>query len=412
MKFDNLNDFSKLTYVGVIVVDEDGEIKFSTPAYKKSEEILKYLTDLLDSEEHCGVVMVNCCYQSFRFNGRYIFMCPRGFTWTVSPIVRENERVLYALAGPMLMTSIDDYIEFDVESKVSTYDESFLRSQLESIPIFDPSRIPLMSEQLCLNAYYLGDGSYHHQQATYTKYKNTSAGIRLNEYFESYSDAEITEKREKIISEEQKLIQALELHDIQPARDLLNAILGHILFQSGKNLEFIKSRILELVVLLSRAAIRDGADPAVIGKLKESAYEQIDEQENFEEMVTWLNGILDRFKNHIFVDPKSRHASVIHSTVKYILNNFSEKITLEDAAKKAFLSPTYFSRLFKEETGVSFTNYLNRVRIEQSKQYLSDTSLSIAEISAAVGFEDQSYFTKVFKRFESVSPNKYRVNSK
>lgn len=78
-------------------------------------------------------------------------------------------------------------------------------------------------------------------------------------------------------------------------------------------------------------------------------------------------------------------------------------------AGRVYLSPAYFSRLFKEETGESFTVYLNRVRIERSKELLLHQNLRLADIAQLVGFEDQSYFTKVFKKIVGMPPLRYRA---
>jgi len=87
-----------------------------------------------------------------------------------------------------------------------------------------------------------------------------------------------------------------------------------------------------------------------------------------------------------------------------------KKITLEDVAAYVYLSPSYFSKIFKEEMDVNFNAYLNYVRIEMSKKLLLDPSISMVEVSNLVGFEDQSYFSKVFKKMTGISPKKYREN--
>ena len=77
-------------------------------------------------------------------------------------------------------------------------------------------------------------------------------------------------------------------------------------------------------------------------------------------------------------------------------------------ARRVYLSPAYFSRVFKQEMGESFTAYLNRVRIEHSCALLRQKQLRLVDIALMVGFEDQSYFTKVFKKITGISPLCYR----
>ncbi|MFQ9681575.1 MAG: helix-turn-helix transcriptional regulator [Ruthenibacterium lactatiformans] len=88
---------------------------------------------------------------------------------------------------------------------------------------------------------------------------------------------------------------------------------------------------------------------------------------------------------------------MIHRCIQYISVNYKERITLEDTARMVYLSPAYLSRIFKQETGVTFNEYLNRAR-EQGEGTFAPPRAAHDGYFLAVGYEDQSYFTKVFKR--------------
>ena len=77
-------------------------------------------------------------------------------------------------------------------------------------------------------------------------------------------------------------------------------------------------------------------------------------------------------------------------------------------ASEVGISPNHFSTLFHRMVGVSFREYLCQTRVEGSKQLLLYTDYSLADIAAAMGFPDQSNFSKVFKRITGISPGKYR----
>ena len=83
-------------------------------------------------------------------------------------------------------------------------------------------------------------------------------------------------------------------------------------------------------------------------------------------------------------------------------------ITLEDVANEVFLSKAYLSSIFKQETGMSIINYINQARVAHSKKLLATTSMSLIDIANECSFGDQSYFSRVFKRYEGVSPKQYR----
>lgn len=93
----------------------------------------------------------------------------------------------------------------------------------------------------------------------------------------------------------------------------------------------------------------------------------------------------------------------------YVAAHYGQKLTLREVAGAVHLSKNYFSFLFRTQTGLTFTQYVNRLRVEKSKEYLRCTSLPIVEVMLRVGFEDQSYFSKVFKQNTRLSPGQYRA---
>ncbi|MEH7525300.1 helix-turn-helix domain-containing protein [Bacillus sp. JJ1503] len=101
-------------------------------------------------------------------------------------------------------------------------------------------------------------------------------------------------------------------------------------------------------------------------------------------------------------------ANPIDSSIQYIQKHFKEPITLNMVADSVYLSPSHFSRLFKEEMGVTSIEYLTEYRIEQSKSLLKMTSLPIEVIANQMGFTSAGYFATTFRKSEGCTPSKYR----
>jgi two-component system response regulator YesN len=93
---------------------------------------------------------------------------------------------------------------------------------------------------------------------------------------------------------------------------------------------------------------------------------------------------------------------------QYIMAHFSQPITLDDVCAATGFSASYFSTMFKKETGEGFSKYLTRVRIDRAKELLVDTGLSISEICGLVGYSDLKHFTGTFKKMTSLNPGQYR----
>ena len=101
-------------------------------------------------------------------------------------------------------------------------------------------------------------------------------------------------------------------------------------------------------------------------------------------------------------------SQIINAALKYINNNYNQNINLESVASYIHLNPQYFSRYFKNSTGMNFVDYLSLVRVREAKKMLLTTDFSIAEVSLKMGYIDPSYFSKVFMKYEGVTPNKFR----
>jgi two-component system response regulator YesN len=98
----------------------------------------------------------------------------------------------------------------------------------------------------------------------------------------------------------------------------------------------------------------------------------------------------------------------VHSAMSYIELRCQDPITLKDVSDFVYLSPSYFSRVFKEETGVSFVEFLTTCRLEKAKSLLKQTSMPIDVIASQIGFSTAAYFSTTFRRKEGKTPSEYR----
>lgn len=105
---------------------------------------------------------------------------------------------------------------------------------------------------------------------------------------------------------------------------------------------------------------------------------------------------------------ESENIRPIRIAKQYIQKHFNEPITLEDVCAATGFSTSYFSAMFKKETGEGFSKYLTRIRIERAKALLQETNLSIAEICTQVGYSDLKHFTGTFKKITNLNPSQYR----
>lgn len=98
----------------------------------------------------------------------------------------------------------------------------------------------------------------------------------------------------------------------------------------------------------------------------------------------------------------------IRDVIDYIHQHYGEKILIEDMAARTFFNTTYFSELFKRQTGKNFSDYLTEVRISEAKEMLRDSRQNIGDIADKVGYKDTKYFTKIFTKLVGIKPSEYR----
>lgn len=100
--------------------------------------------------------------------------------------------------------------------------------------------------------------------------------------------------------------------------------------------------------------------------------------------------------------------SIILKAKGYIDQYYYKGISLDDVSREVQISPYYFSKLFKEETGENFIYYLTNIRIEKAKQLLNNKALSVKEIGIKVGYSDPNYFSRIFKKSVGQTPTEYK----
>ncbi|MFC5401671.1 response regulator [Cohnella soli] len=125
-------------------------------------------------------------------------------------------------------------------------------------------------------------------------------------------------------------------------------------------------------------------------------------EDAIETFVSYLDELMREYSD------APRLSREIAEAVSYMERHYSEAITLQQVAEIVFMSPNYFSSLFKKELHISFVEYLNGIRIERAKELLVQTFIKSYEVAERVGYADESYFGRMFKKATGMSPNAYR----
>jgi YesN/AraC family two-component response regulator len=121
-------------------------------------------------------------------------------------------------------------------------------------------------------------------------------------------------------------------------------------------------------------------------------------------------GMMEKIVDPVLLDANQMEANdSIKDAVRYIDEHLAESFGLQEVADHVHLSPSYFSVLFKEQMGLTFSDYLTRRRLQRAKEMLVHTKLPVVEIALRVGYKTGRYFNRIFKEYENCSPGQYRA---
>lgn len=171
--------------------------------------------------------------------------------------------------------------------------------------------------------------------------------------------------------------------------------------------DFIRSTFLIVAVLtIKKIFSNDNRQLALLFE-KYSNFQKVIQAQSTQELGDLFVELILDLSDYRSIKSSNRQM-LIQNVISYISENYQENISLNDAAKKVFLSPSYLSTLVTSETGKSFTDILNETRIQKAIQLLKDPTRKIAEIAYEVGFREPQYFTIAFKKYTELTPRDYR----
>jgi len=401
--------FELSTGIACRVIDDTG--RTVTSGEKIADESCRFCLayqEITGKSVDCRRVHLYGGTQAFRFGGRYTYTCPLSMVHFTSPILDNGKMTGVLVAGPVLLIEHSEFLSDELPRllDVSSLKTDELEKIVFSLPRISTERARALSDVLLYTATWITGWDARTLADTETR---VSQMARIAERIQQLKVEEQGLGRLNYpIEKEKALLRSIAHGDREESASLLNDLLGSMYFTTGSDLNSMKIMTRELIVLLSRAALDGGADPETVFGLNLKSHDDIAKFTTVDQLSHWLGGMLQKYVSYVFDVQAVKHRDIILKAMSYIRKNFTEKITLEEVAAEVSLSPTYFSRIFKEEAGQSFKSFLNNLRITEAKNMLRETDITLIEIASQVGFEDQSYFSRVFRNIVGVSPGRYR----
>lgn len=219
--------------------------------------------------------------------------------------------------------------------------------------------------------------------------------------FKGEYEGDYPEKTEELI------FQMVLKGDVSGVREQASIFFDWMLDNYPDYLDCIRLKVLELIMRAEKDAFCNGGINYGFLYRKDYLSEML-QSNSYDEIRNWLlNKIIDVTK-HMANRKKNQSENIAAKAISYMTQNFRKEVSLEDVAKEVNINPYYFSKRFKEETGVNFIDYLTGIRIKKAKELLENPQLSIKEICIKAGYTDPNYFSRIFKKIENITPSEYR----
>jgi two-component system response regulator YesN len=218
-----------------------------------------------------------------------------------------------------------------------------------------------------------------------------------------YGDLPFTEKAFVYPIEKEKwLVEKVRLGKTEESLALFHQMLDEVVKATHGDIRFARRFLLECLAAVSRVAFEyqlpfddfsrfTAEDLQTIGEIRQSG-------EYWLRKATRLTG-----------EERSRKmGSVLGQVKQYLQEHYATDVTLEEVAEKFAISPYYLSKLFSQQCGITFIDYLTDLRMEEAKRLLTETQKGLKEIASEVGYANPNYFSRVFKKKTGVTPSEYK----
>lgn len=136
--------------------------------------------------------------------------------------------------------------------------------------------------------------------------------------------------------------------------------------------------------------------------------ERYDDMLSLPDIFDWMVHFVKQELEQYAQEKRESDSKPIRQAKQYIHERYNQSLSLESVSNVVGFNPAYFSTLFKKETGKNFMEYIIEIRIQNAKQFLTQTNMDIMDIASEVGYSDLKYFSKIFKKVTGINPSEYR----
>lgn len=338
----------------------------------------------------------------------YITLCHAGVVLVCVPVMDKDEALGGMFFGKCLWEPVTEILIEDIEKRLKDVfiDSERLVAAMRQLPAIPGRQIHRAAEFLFDLLYEVGGFDL---RVIRWRRERSEQQSQIGEFIQE--SKKLGTEWQYPLESERELLGKVKIGDRTGAKEILNSILGTILFHNIGDLGVLKARLLELLSILSRAAVEGGVNIDVMLEKNLAYVNKVMQINHQQDLCAWISTALNEFIELVYLSQDAKKVTQIRPAINYIDANYDKSITLAEIAKASHLSVSRLAHIFKEQMGVTIIDYLTGVRVARAKQLLLATDQNCTEICFQVGYNNQSYFTRTFKALVGMTPRQFRTKN-
>lgn len=398
---ESIQAFSNISDVPVTFFDVNGNIEWECKGHGK---LCSFFDIYKDSRSPCARNLTSSAKLATQLGEPYIFVCKAGLVKIAVSLIINGEIIGCFMAGPIVMGGLKESIITNIFTLSNIHLDSYPKIILflRNMKIFKPKEVSYLATMLgnCVLASITPNVDYFNINSHYKEQQ------RIGENLQRYKRENKTMPYPYDL--ENQLIETVKEGDSKGSVEILKNLLGEISLIEAGDLSAMKTKVLGICSILSRLASEKSNFPQEQSESYFYDMNALNEAISFQELSILASNLVETIAKNISVGTYSGNSQIIRLAIQNINENYKNKISLKTVADKLHTNPSYLSMLFKQQMGLTFTDYLNEIRINRACELLGNTNYNLVDISMLCGFDDQSYFSKVFKKMKGITPKDYR----
>ena len=358
-------------------IDLSGKQVLSHCSSDCQPDFCRMLCGIKTGEKRCIQDRIRSLHMAFETGQPYTTLCHAGIIVNCVPVMHNEIPFGGIFLGKCLSEPYGPVIEEDLKKRLLglRIQKNALLGAARNLPVLSARYIHEAVEFLFIMLY---DTTGLDLRVIQWKQQKTLQQARIGEIIHQQKLTDLPEKYP--FHREQELIAKVKIGDKTGAREILNLILGNIMFRNPGQLNILKVRLVELLSILSRSASESGVDSDILLEKNSGYINKVITLETQEDICVWISRALDDFIDSVYELQKPQKEIRLKPAMDYIQKNYKNKISLDNIAKAAHISVSRLCHLFKEQLDSTVFDYLINLRINWAKHLLLSTDKTCIEI--------------------------------